>query len=240
MMWLLLRIVLPATVLTSISPNANMYTWLYHVKEYQQLQSPQYFWTVYGWAVEHIVSSDLSWSNHISSICGKAKKILGLLYRQYYNHVEEDVLKQLYISLKLSDHTWNTVELSGMLHTLNISNLHVKWHQSTAWDAGYKDLVGLPPLEQRRNYLKLCLLFKITHGLCHFPTGILTPRQIPHNFRMNCISHLCELWCFSVLLAPFPYGTHFTLNRLLVHILSSSLTLVRNVYVLVLLSLRWL
>ena len=131
MMWLLLRIVLPATVLTSISPNANMYTWLYHVKEYQQLQSSQYFWTVYGWAVEHIVSSDLSWSNHISSICGKAKKILGLLYRQYYNHVEEDVLKQLYISLKLSDHTWNTVELSGMLHTLNISNLHVKWHQST-------------------------------------------------------------------------------------------------------------
>ena len=59
---------------------------------------------------------------------------------------------------------------------------------SICWDAGYEDLlelVGLPPLEQRRIYLKLCLLYKITHGLCHFPTGIFTPRQIPHNFRMN-------------------------------------------------------
>jgi len=40
-----------------------------------------------------------SWSNHITSICAEAKRILGLLYRQYYNHVEGDVLKQLYISL---------------------------------------------------------------------------------------------------------------------------------------------
>ena len=29
------------------------------------------------------------------------------------------------------------------------------------------------------------ILYKITHGLCHFPTGIFTPRQISHNFRMN-------------------------------------------------------
>ena len=35
-----------------------------------------------------VVSSDLSWSNHITSICAKAKRILGLLYRKYYNHVE--------------------------------------------------------------------------------------------------------------------------------------------------------
>ena len=46
-----------------------------------------------------VISSDLSWSNHITSICAKAKRILGLLYRHYYNHVERDVLKQLYISL---------------------------------------------------------------------------------------------------------------------------------------------
>ena len=59
---------------------------------------------------------------------------------------------------------------------------------SKHWDSGYEDLlelVGLPPLENRRIYLKLCLLYKITHGLCHFPTGIFTPRQISHNFRMN-------------------------------------------------------
>ena len=46
-----------------------------------------------------LASSDLSWSNHITFICAKAKRILCLLYRQYYNHVEGDVLKQLYTSL---------------------------------------------------------------------------------------------------------------------------------------------
>ena len=35
--------------------------------------------------------------------------------------------------------------------------------------------------------LELCLLFKITHGLCQFPTGIFTPGQIPQNFRMNSL-----------------------------------------------------
>ena len=40
-----------------------------------------------------VVSSDLSCSNHITSICAKAKRILGLLYRRYYNHVEGDVIK---------------------------------------------------------------------------------------------------------------------------------------------------
>ena len=36
--------------------------------------------------------------------------ILGLLYRQYYNHVEGDVLKQTH----LSDYTLNTDVLSGI------------------------------------------------------------------------------------------------------------------------------
>jgi len=46
-----------------------------------------------------VISSDLSWSNHITSIGAKAKRILGLLYRQYYNYVEGHALKQPYISL---------------------------------------------------------------------------------------------------------------------------------------------
>jgi len=55
-----------------------------------------------------VFSSDLSWSNHITSIGAKAKGILGLLYRQYYKHVEGHVSSNNFIS-HLSDHTWNTV-----------------------------------------------------------------------------------------------------------------------------------
>jgi len=30
-----------------------------------------------------IISSDLSWSQHIEGICSKARKIIGMLYRRY-------------------------------------------------------------------------------------------------------------------------------------------------------------
>ena len=46
-----------------------------------------------------LLSSNLSWNPHITSVCSKAKQILGLLYRRFYNHAEGDTLKQLYLSL---------------------------------------------------------------------------------------------------------------------------------------------
>jgi len=46
-----------------------------------------------------LISSDMSWSNHIKDICSKARKILGLLYRRYYQYADESTLLQLYMSL---------------------------------------------------------------------------------------------------------------------------------------------
>ena len=46
-----------------------------------------------------LLSKNLSWSDHISELCTKARKILGLLYRQFYNNVDSATFKQLYISL---------------------------------------------------------------------------------------------------------------------------------------------
>jgi len=33
-----------------------------------------------------LLSHDLSWSDHVQSVCSKARKIFGLLYRQFYNN----------------------------------------------------------------------------------------------------------------------------------------------------------
>ena len=66
--------------------------------------------------------------------------------------------------------------------------------------------------------------------------------QLQDKFLSIVSANLHELMLFSSLssLTPFPYGTHFTLNRLLVHIHNLSITLDRNVFVLALLLLRWL
>ena len=47
-----------------------------------------------------LLSSDLSWTNNIEGICTIAKKILGLLYRQFYQHADQETLTlQLCISI---------------------------------------------------------------------------------------------------------------------------------------------
>ena len=47
------------------------------------------------------------------------------------------------------------------------------------WDTGYQellDMAALPSLETRRLQSSLCMMYKIVHNLCYFPSNIITPR----------------------------------------------------------------
>ena len=46
-----------------------------------------------------LIASDLSWSSHISMCCTKAKKLLGMLYRKFYNHIDYDSFLKIYLAL---------------------------------------------------------------------------------------------------------------------------------------------
>jgi len=44
-----------------------------------------------------VITSDLSWSEHVQSICNKCRKLVDLLYRQFYLNAYSDTLCQFYL-----------------------------------------------------------------------------------------------------------------------------------------------
>ena len=61
------------------------------------------------------------------------------------------------------------------------------------WDANYEELLQLfsvPNMQQRRAYLDLCSMFRIIHGLFHFPDNIYCHndvQRVPHSSNPHFI-----------------------------------------------------
>ena len=129
-----------------------------------------------------LISSNLSWTPHIQTVCGNARKIIGLLYRRYYHHCDSSVLVRLYTSLvrphmEYASSVWNPHHLHDIDRMESVQKFALRMC-SKHWDAGYSELLNafeLSSLENRRLYFTLCHLFKIVHGLCVFPSDIFVP-----------------------------------------------------------------
>ena len=115
---------------------------------------------------------------HISVICAKAKKILGLLYRRFYNHSSSECLKQSLVRLHLDyvaqvwdPHLQKDVKLLENTQKLISHN----------WSRLYQYLLSLsdlPTLSTRRLHLKLFQVDKIVYELCYFPDHIFEESQM--------------------------------------------------------------
>ena len=46
-----------------------------------------------------VLNNKLSWSRHVETVCSKARKVLGLLYRRFYADCNPSTILQLYITL---------------------------------------------------------------------------------------------------------------------------------------------
>ena len=44
------------------------------------------------------ITKDLTWSRHVTETCTKARRVVGLIYRQYYEYSTTETLNQLYVS----------------------------------------------------------------------------------------------------------------------------------------------
>ena len=139
--------------------------------------------TTYKYLGLHI-SSDLSWSYHIQSICSKARKVLGLLYRKYYRFSDQATLLQLYTSL-VRPHLEYAASVWDPYHQRDIQLLEKTQKFACrmctkTWSASYHELLHalqLPTLSNRRLFLKLCTIFKIIHGACYFPPNVICVRD---------------------------------------------------------------
>ena len=128
-----------------------------------------------------IVSSDLSWSSHIQLVCMKAKKILGLIYRNFAKYTSDSsVILKIYKALvrphlEYAAQVWSlyTVKDIELLEKVQRFALRIC---SRNYNLSYEELLDLckiPSLQNRRSFLSLCILI-IIHGFVFFP-----PHSLP-------------------------------------------------------------
>ena len=123
-----------------------------------------------------LITNNLSWSDHITGVCRKARQILGLLYRKFYMDSPADTL---YLSLvcphlEYAAQLWDPYAQKDFYKLESVQKFALKL-VSHQWDSSYDELLSLvdvPKLSERRLNLKLAQVFKIVHGLCYFPDNI--------------------------------------------------------------------
>ena len=108
------------------------------------------------------MSSDLSWSDHVGSICSKARNLLGMLYRRLCPHLE------------YASSVWSPYRTGEIKSLEDVQKFALRIGRKS-WDQSYQSLLELfqlPTLEDQRIYLDLCAMFKIVHNLCYCPCTV--------------------------------------------------------------------
>ena len=143
-------------------------------------------------------SSDLSWSLHISNVCKRTRKHIGMLYRNFYRFADSPTLLKLYISL-VRPHTeyacilWDPPTLQRTSWQLKKFALRVCCKD---WQANYDLLLsrcGISRLSSRRQFLKFCMLFNIFKDLIAYPCSPLSRRISPYPNRLPNPSQLATI-----------------------------------------------
>ena len=88
-----------------------------------------------------LLSSDMSFSNHVESICSKARKITGLYYRRF-NKANSATLLQLYLTMvrphfEYTSPVWNPSTRKQVKITEDVKVV------TRRWDAGYQELLNM-------------------------------------------------------------------------------------------------
>lgn len=135
-----------------------------------------------------VVSSKLTWSEHIEQVCSKARKLVGMLYRQFYSWADTPILLLIYLTcirphLEYACQLWDP-STNKNRHLLEDVQKFACRVCLKRWDLDYDSmlqLLSIPPLTIRREYLKLTTMYNIIHGHSHFPSGLFAHSNFPYS-----------------------------------------------------------
>ena len=156
-----------------------------------------------------LLSSNLSWAPHISSICCKSRRILGLIFRHFHPHSSPSTIIKLYVSLvrphlEYCSAIWapSSPSLCHRIDSVQLFAIKLASKFRPSLISSIQSCFNLPSLSSRRLHSKLILIFKIHHNLLHFPLPVLhlTPRP-PYPIRSF---HQCNF------LEPFSRTSSFS------------------------------
>ena len=167
-----------------------------------------------------MLTSDMSWSAHVSMVCSRARKILGVIYRQFYANATSAVLLQLYLSMvrphvEYAAAVWSPHLKKDIVLIEGVQKFALRMVFG-AWGTSYHHLLFLSnqlTLEDRRLVMKHSVLYQILDGSWHFQPGIFLLNQSLRHHSLNERT-LVEPFCQTVLdfplfLPQLPYGIIF-------------------------------
>ena len=142
-------------------------------------------------------SADLSWSHHIDLICRKTRKLIGMLYRNFYQFSSPSVMAKLYKPLirphlEYACTIWDPHLRKDIQALENVQKFALRVC-SKSWSSDYAtllDTLSIPTLSDRRDTLKLCLLFNILTDRVTYPS---CPTMLKHTPYANRHTNTVQL-----------------------------------------------
>ena len=160
------------------------------------------------------LTSDLTWSDHIHNITRKARRLTGMLYRQFYRWSSPTALSSLYVSLvrphlEHAAPAWNTYLIKDINSLESVQKFALKVCLKQ-WDTPYHQLLSqacLPDLSTRRKHLSLCYFYKLINGVYLYHDLPLVPHTSQYALRNNhsVVQFSAHTNCFYY--SFFPYVT---------------------------------
>ena len=147
-----------------------------------------------------VISSNLHWTPHINQICSNARKLLGLIYRNFASNIQSpSIVLHLYLSLvrpclEYASQVWEPYLLKDIKKIEDVQKfaLRICCGQYQESYENLLDMFQIPTLANRRLYLSLCMFFNIVNEYVYLPQLHLASLSVqsirhhhhPHMFRV--------------------------------------------------------